>query len=72
MLKRLKNISPSHITILAIGIVLIFIASNTNWGKDSWKNTIESDAKGYYAYNPAIFIYHDLNFQFFREIEQEK
>ncbi|WP_156026817.1 hypothetical protein [Sporocytophaga myxococcoides] len=48
------------------------ITSNLNWGKDHWKAIIESDAKGYYAYLPAVFIYKDLNFDFFQFIEKEK
>ena len=46
--------------------------SNLNLSKDHWKTIILSDAKGYYAYLPAIFIYNDLNFGFFEEIEQKK
>jgi len=38
------------------------------WGKHS-STIIKADGKGYYAHLPAIFIYHDLNFSFFDEIE---
>ena len=31
---------------------------------------MESDAKGYYAYLPAVFVYEDLHFGFFDEIEK--
>lgn len=55
-----------------ICISLIWISSNINWGKEDWRGALEADAKGYYAYLPAIFIYHDLNFGFFDEIEKEK
>ena len=48
------------------------ISSNLNWGKDFWVGIIEADGKGYYAYLPAIFIYDDLNFGFFDEIEKDK
>jgi hypothetical protein len=43
-----------------------------NWGEEKWKGMLEADAKGYYAYLPAIFIYGDLNFGFFDKIEKEK
>ncbi len=33
---------------------------------------IDSDGKGYYAYLPAIFIYHDLSFNFFEEKKNNK
>src|SRR5690606_38977807 len=32
---------------------------------------LESDAKGYYAYLPAIFIYNDLNFGFLEEVQEK-
>ena len=47
------------------------ISSNLNWGKDNWKGILESDAKGYYAYLPAVFIYQDLNFGFLEEIQEK-
>lgn len=59
-------------SILLIFIVMIVASSNMNWGKDHWNRIIASDAKGYYAYLPAVFIYHDLNFGFFDHIEKEK
>ncbi len=57
--------------ILIIILILIVCASNIQWGKNSWKNIIKADGKGYYAYLPAIFIYHDLNFSFFDSIEKK-
>lgn len=62
----------SKITLALIIPVMILVSSNINWGKNKWVDIIESDAKGYYAYLPAIFIYHDLNFGFFDKIEKEK
>ena len=54
-------------------LAMTFIMSNLRWGGgDQWTGIIEADGKGYYAYLPAIFIYHDLNFGFFDEIEKEK
>lgn len=55
----------------ALAILLIWVAANINWGKDNWKGILESDAKGYYAYLPAVFIYQDLNFSFLDEIEEK-
>jgi len=51
---------------------MIFSSSNLNWGRENWKKILETDAKGYYAYLPATFIYSDLNFKFFETIEGEK
>lgn len=70
--RYLKNINFSNISIFLIILIMIVVSSNMNWGKDHWKRTLSADAKGYYAYLPAIFIYHDLNFGFFEEIEEEK
>jgi hypothetical protein len=67
---KLKN----HISKISI-IITIFIvtvcASNINWGKNHWVDAVMVDAKGYYAYLPATFIYHDLNFGFFDKIENQ-
>jgi hypothetical protein len=41
----------------------------TNWNGEFWKNTINGDGRGYYAYLPAIFIYHDLNFDFVKKTD---
>lgn len=37
--------------------------------KSNWNRCISSDGKGYYAYLPAVFIYHDLQFNFVDEYE---
>ena len=60
------------ITLSLIAIVLLLVTTNLSFGKDKWKGILESDAKGYYAYLPAVFIYKDLNFGFFDHIEKEK
>jgi len=69
----MKNrLTLSNLAIGFIMLIMTIVSSNLNWGKDRWKDIIESDAKGYYAYLPAIFIYHDLNFDFFNLIEKDK
>lgn len=62
--------SISNLTIATILFIIVSVSSNINWGGNLWVDIIESDAKGYYAYLPAIFIYHDLNFGFFDKIEK--
>ena len=52
-----------------IALILLFVTTNINWGKNDWKGALESDAKGYYAYLPAVFIYKDLNFSFLEKVE---
>lgn len=53
-------------------VIIVTICSwNIQWGGKRWQSIVQSDGKGYYAYLPAIFIYHDLNFGFFEKIEME-
>jgi hypothetical protein len=53
-------------------LVVLWASSNINWGGDNWIDILEADAKGYYAYLPATFIYHDQNFDFYEEIDTRK
>jgi hypothetical protein len=62
----------SKITITFILFIMTIVCSNLNWSKNNWEHIVESDAKGYYAYLPAVFIYNDYNFQFFDQIEKTK
>jgi len=62
----------TRLTLTGILLITLIASSNLNWGKQNWHGIIESDAKGYYSYLPAIFIYHDLNFGFFDSIEKGK
>lgn len=61
--------SPKIVILLCITICM-FVTMNIHWGKDKWQNIIEADARGYYAYLPATFIYHDLNFSFYDSVEK--
>ncbi|MBT4774173.1 MAG: hypothetical protein HON99_00485 [Crocinitomicaceae bacterium] len=65
-------LSISSVSIITIILIVTVVSSNLNWEKEDWKGIIESDGKGYYAYLPAIFIYQDLNFEFFESIEEDK
>ncbi len=67
-----KQPTTSILTISLITILMLAAVSVLKWSEGRWQNTIVADAKGYYAYLPAIFIYHDLNFGFFDHIEKEK
>jgi hypothetical protein len=66
-----KLLHPKIIILLCIAIC-VFVTTNIHWGKDKWQNIIEADARGYYAYLPATFIYQDLNFTFYDTVEKEK
>ena len=69
-MKKYFNNIYTHLFI--IGFIMIYVSSNISWGNDRWTGILESDARAYYAYLPAIFIYDDLNFSFFDSIEGEK
>lgn len=51
---------------------MILVTNNLNWTRDHWKGVIESDAKGYFGYLPATFVYGDLNYGFYDEMEMNK
>ncbi len=51
---------------------MVLVSNNLNWQRDYWKGVIESDAKGYFAYLPATFVYGDLNYGFYDELEMDK
>lgn len=72
MYKRFWNSANrfSNLAILFTLIVCFWSASNIMWGKHA-STIIKADGKGYYAHLPAVFIYQDLNFGFFDEIEEK-
>ena len=58
----------------AIGFILLvalIYVQQKRWSDDHYKATINSDGRGYYAYLPACFIYHDLQFKFIPGVEKE-
>ncbi|OIP01700.1 MAG: hypothetical protein AUJ98_03650 [Bacteroidetes bacterium CG2_30_33_31] len=56
-------------TIFIIFIIVAWVGMNTKWRANAWERIIAADGRGYYSYLPAIFIYHDLNFNFFNSVE---
>jgi hypothetical protein len=66
-----KSLSWTSAVPWLIALVVLWTIVNTSFKKDYKTGVIESDAKGYYAYLPAVFIYHDLNFRFYYKIERE-
>ena len=60
------------LSIAGIAITVFLVMLNINGSKDYASGYIEADGKGYYAYLPAVFVYNDLNFSFFDDIEKKK
>jgi len=54
----------------AILLATFLAVSNINLKKGYKDGSMEADGKGYYAYLPALFIYHDLSFRFYYPIER--
>lgn len=63
--------SWTAITPWIIFSIVLWVIINTSFKKDYKTGILEADAKGYYAYLPAVFIYHDLNFGFYDSIENK-
>jgi hypothetical protein len=72
-IEHLKNTMKQAVNICLslIAAVYLLVSINVNFGKNKWQDVLESDAWGYYAYLPAVFIYHDLHFNFYQKIMQE-
>lgn len=54
-----------------IVIIIFWVSSNMNWGENRWHKLLKIDGVGYYNYLPAVFIYHDLNFEFYDKVIQD-
>ncbi|MDD4603811.1 MAG: hypothetical protein PHF97_08400 [Bacteroidales bacterium] len=65
-MKYLYKYTPEFVLIFYI---LLFIGFKSP--ERSWDRIINSDGKGYYAYLPAIFIYHDLQYKFVEQYEAQ-
>lgn len=71
-LKTAVHSSLSAIVIAIIMLLMVLVTVNLNWNPKATSSIQESDSNGYYAYLPAVFIYHDLHFGFFEEMEAGK
>ena len=65
-MKYLYKYTPE---IILLVYVLIFLGFKSP--EREWDRVINSDGKGYYAYLPAIFIYHDFQFRFVEQYEAQ-
>jgi len=63
-MKPITRYTPEFILLIYIGLFI-----GLKQPTQQWDRVINSDGKGYYAYLPAIFIYHDLDFNFLEEYE---
>src|SRR6478609_6495100 len=70
---QIKRFLKGQYLVIILCLVLGILHKNKKWGSptESWNN-ICSDGRGYYAWLPATFIYHDLNFGFHYTIEKDE
>lgn len=67
----MKQIRPYLILAAALLIISVWYQHIT-YGNEKYERIVDSDGKGYYAYLPAIFIYHDLSFGFYFKEENKE
>ena len=66
MTKGYLKYTPAFIVIIYL---ILFVSIKKPY--ENWDRVINSDGKGYYAYLPAIFIYHDLDYSFLENYENK-
>jgi hypothetical protein len=66
MINTLGQTSRNQLIIntLIVFLVLIVLSIYFRIGGNAWDGIIQSDGKGYYSYLPAIFTFHDLDFNY--------
>jgi len=62
---------PVFFSLTIIVIIIFWISSNMNWGDNRWHKLLKIDGVGYYNYLPAVFIYQDLNFEFYDQVKKD-
>jgi hypothetical protein len=63
------KLAEYRIPLLLLAVLLLFQAFHADLD-NPYKKPIAGDAKGYYAYLPAVFIYQDLDYTFIPEVEK--
>jgi hypothetical protein len=63
-MKKVLRFTPE---LILCGYILLFLFFKHPG--ETWDRSINSDGKGYYAYLPGIFIYHDLSYKFIESYE---
>jgi len=71
-MKRILLSKTPIIIILLITLLFVKLQVNKRSSQTDTCFNICGDARGYYAWLPAIFIYHNLNFSFFDTVEMKE
>lgn len=56
-------------TAILVGTCLLLFAAFTRWQRVAERPLIVTDGRGYYAYLPAAFLYHDFTYGFTQEMD---
>lgn len=65
------HFGPVFYSLTIIVIIIFWVSSNMNWGESRWHKLLKIDGVGYYNYLPAVFIYQDLNFEFYENVKKD-
>lgn len=65
----MRALQKNSFWIISISLVMIGILFSRDW-QSRYSNPINGDAKAYYAYLPALFIYQDPTFSFVKDVEK--
>lgn len=67
----LKQVKFRNWALVVVLGLLLASSSNINWGAEHWRTVLQVDARGYYAYLPALLLEADPNFGSFEKNELE-
>jgi hypothetical protein len=67
----MKKLLAEHRIAFLLLTILLLVQSFSVDLNNPYRKPISGDAQAYYAYLPAIFIYHDLDYKFVPEIQQK-
>jgi hypothetical protein len=63
--------NPTSLIIFLCVAISFTVLIRYRWRENNWKGVVHSDGAGYYAYLPAIFIHHDLQYRFYPELKDK-
>jgi hypothetical protein len=62
---------PVGLVIFLCAAIAITVMIRYRWRDGNWKGLVHSDGAGYYAYLPAVFLHHDLQYRFYLDLKEK-